>query len=101
MMWMPQSLANRSGAGFSARQPRIPEHLPNLALFLSMAFQPIENYVVFGNMQSVALVGMDGSIDFLCYPQFDSTTVFASLLVDVNGGSSNIRPKLTNLRVRL
>src|SRR5437660_3580231 len=100
MMWMRQSLANRSCAGFSAKQPRILEHLRNLALFLRMAFQPIENYGVIGNMQSVALVGMDGSIDFLCYPEFDSPTVFASLLDDKKGGSFQIRPKLTNVRVR-
>jgi hypothetical protein len=35
-----------------------------------MAFQPIENYGVIGNMQSIALVGMNGSIDFLSYPEF-------------------------------
>jgi len=99
-MWMPQSLANRSGAGFSAKQSRILAHLPNPALFLRMAFQPIENYGVIGNMQSVALVGMDGSIDFLCYPEFDSPTVFACLLDDKKGGSFQIRPQLTNVRVR-
>ena len=49
-----------------------------------MAFEPIENYGVIGNMQSIALVGMNGSIDFLCYPDFDSPTVFAALL-DING----------------
>ncbi|HWY53746.1 MAG TPA: glycoside hydrolase family 15 protein, partial [Terriglobales bacterium] len=65
-----------------------------------MAFQPIENYGVIGNMQSVALVGMDGSIDFLCYPEFDSPTVFACLLDDKKGGSFQIRPQLTNVRVR-
>ena len=47
-----------------------------------MSFQPIENYGVIGNMQSIALVGMNGSIDFLCYPDFDSPTVFAALLDD-------------------
>ena len=47
-----------------------------------MAFEPIENYGVIGNMQSIALVGMNGSIDFLCYPDFDSPTVFAALLDD-------------------
>jgi addiction module HigA family antidote len=43
-----------------------------------MAFEPIENYGVIGNMQSIALVGMNGSIDFLYYPDFDSPTVFAA-----------------------
>ena len=65
-----------------------------------MAFQPIENYGVIGNMQSIALVGTDGSIDFLCYPEFDSPTVFAALLDDKNGGRFQIRPQLSNMRVR-
>ena len=65
-----------------------------------MPFQPIENYGVIGNMRSIALVGMNGSIDFLCYPEFDSPTVFAALLDDQEGGRFEIRPQLSNLRVR-
>src|SRR5215472_9446521 len=58
-----------------------------------MGFQPIENYGVIGNMRSVALVGMTGSIDFLCYPDFDSPTVFAALLDDEKGGCFAIQPR--------
>jgi GH15 family glucan-1,4-alpha-glucosidase len=65
-----------------------------------MSFQPIENYGVIGNMRSIALVGMDGSIDFLCYPEFDSPTVFAALLDDKKGGRFQIEPQLANARVR-
>ncbi|HEV2732604.1 MAG TPA: glycoside hydrolase family 15 protein [Terriglobales bacterium] len=65
-----------------------------------MSFHPIENYGVIGNMQSVALVGMNGSIDFLCYPDFDSPTVFAALLDDEKGGRFAIWPQLSNMRVR-
>jgi GH15 family glucan-1,4-alpha-glucosidase len=65
-----------------------------------MSFQPIENYGVIGNMRSIALVGMNGSIDFLCYPDFDSPTVFAALLDDSQGGRFQIEPQLTNMRVR-
>jgi GH15 family glucan-1,4-alpha-glucosidase len=65
-----------------------------------MSFQPIENYGVIGNMQSVALVGMNGSIDFLCYPEIDSPTVFAALLDDEKGGRFQVEPQLTNIRVR-
>lgn len=65
-----------------------------------MPFQPIENYGVIGNMQAIALVGMNGSIDFLCYPDFDSPTVFAALLDDQQGGRFEIRPQLTNMRIR-
>src|SRR5260221_3554171 len=65
-----------------------------------MPFEPNENYGVVGNMQSIGLVGMNGSIDFLCYPDFDSPTIFAALLDDKNGGRFEISPQLTNARVR-
>ena len=41
-----------------------------------MSYQPIENYGIIGNMRTVALVGMNGSIDWYCYPQFDSPSIF-------------------------
>lgn len=65
-----------------------------------MGYQLIENYGVIGNMQSIALVGTNGSIDFLCYPNFDSPTVFAALLDEEKGGRFEIRPELANVRVR-
>ena len=72
----------------------------DLEFVLTMSFQPIENYGVIGNMRSIALVGMDGSIDFLCYPDFDSPTVFAALLDDEKGGRFQIQPQLTDMRIR-
>ncbi len=65
-----------------------------------MSFEPIENYGVIGNMCSIALVGVNGSIDFLCYPNFDSPSVFAALLDDEKGGSFQIQPQLKKKRVR-
>src|SRR5215831_14278781 len=65
-----------------------------------MPFQPIENYGVIGNMKSIALVGMNGSIDFLCYPDVNSPTVFAALLDQRQGGRFQIKPQLTNMRIR-
>ncbi len=65
-----------------------------------MSFEPIENYGVIGNMCSIALVGVNGSIDFLCYPNFDSPTVFAALLDDERGGCFQIEPLLKERRVR-
>jgi GH15 family glucan-1,4-alpha-glucosidase len=65
-----------------------------------MSFEPIENYGAIGNMRSTALVGVNGSIDFLCYPHFDSPTVFAALLDDERGGRFQIQPQLKERRVR-
>jgi GH15 family glucan-1,4-alpha-glucosidase len=65
-----------------------------------MSIQPIENYGVIGNMKSIALVALNGSIDFLCYPDFDSPTVFAALLDDEQGGRFQIKPRLTGMRIR-
>ena len=56
-----------------------------------MSFQPIENYGVIGNMRSIALVGMNGAIDFLCYPNFDSPTVFAARRPSGFGARSFLR----------
>jgi GH15 family glucan-1,4-alpha-glucosidase len=57
-----------------------------------MAYQPIENYGIIGDLHSVALVGMDGSIDWLCLPHFDSPSVFAAILDDEKSGRFKIAP---------
>lgn len=57
-----------------------------------MDYQPIENYGVIGDLNTVALVGLNGSIDFMCFPDFDSPTIFASLLDKNKGGSFSIQP---------
>ncbi|MEE9171255.1 MAG: glycoside hydrolase family 15 protein [bacterium] len=57
-----------------------------------MAYQPIENYGIIGDMHTLALVGMDGSIDWLCFPHFDSPSIFAAILDDKKGGRFKIAP---------
>ena len=57
-----------------------------------MAYKPVSGYGVIGNMRTAALVAMDGSIDWLCYPHFDSPSVFAALLDDKKGGFFRIGP---------
>ena len=57
-----------------------------------MAYQPIEDYGIIGDLHSVALVGKNGSIDFMCFPYFDSPTIFAALLDDKKGGRFALAP---------
>ena len=51
-----------------------------------MGYKPIESYGVIGDLHTVALVGIDGSIDWCCLPHFDSPSVFAAILDDQKGG---------------
>jgi GH15 family glucan-1,4-alpha-glucosidase len=56
-------------------------------------YQPIENYGIIGDLNTVALVGLNGSIDFMCFPNFDSPTVFAGMLDSRKGGFFRVAPK--------
>jgi GH15 family glucan-1,4-alpha-glucosidase len=51
-----------------------------------MSYKPIESYGVIGDLHTVALVGVDGSIDWCCLPYFDSPSLFAAILDDQQGG---------------
>jgi GH15 family glucan-1,4-alpha-glucosidase len=52
----------------------------------------IEDYALIGNCETAALVGRDGSIDWLCLPRFDSSACFAALLGDEGNGRWKIAP---------
>ena len=53
----------------------------------------IEDYAIIGDCLTAALVGRDGSVDWLCLPRFDSPACFAALLGDENNGRWTIAPK--------
>ncbi|MBS1779419.1 MAG: glycoside hydrolase family 15 protein [Bacteroidetes bacterium] len=65
-----------------------------------MSYQPIENYGIIGDLNTVALVGLNGSIDFLCLPDFDAPSVFAALLDNERGGKFEITPTFTDMKTR-
>jgi GH15 family glucan-1,4-alpha-glucosidase len=56
----------------------------------------IEDYALVGDLQTAALVGKNGSIDWLCFPRFDSGACFAALLGDERNGRWLIAPTDTN-----
>src|SRR3954452_6928702 len=54
---------------------------------------PIEDYAIIADTQTAALVGRDGTIDWLCVPRFDSGAIFAALLGDEENGHWSIAPE--------
>ncbi|MDE4915187.1 glycoside hydrolase family 15 protein [Methylobacterium sp. 092160098-2] len=65
-----------------------------------MPYADIEAHGIIGNLQTAALVCSDGTIDFFCYPRFDSPSVFAAMLDDIKGGRFSIKPKQDGVRTR-
>ena len=59
----------------------------------------IEDYGLIGDCETAALVSMDGSIDWLCWPRFDSGACFAALLGDTNNGRWRIAPADNDVRI--
>jgi GH15 family glucan-1,4-alpha-glucosidase len=93
--------------GYGKNQSRLYKIVAKLAeWFLSnriinrVSYHPIENYGIIGDLNTVALVGLNGSIDFMCFPRFDSPSVFAALLDDEKGGSYSISPEFKEMKTK-
>lgn len=57
-----------------------------------MVYKKIEDYGIIGNLDTCALTGVDGSIDWCCFPHIESKSVFAAILDDDKGGRFRISP---------
>lgn len=58
----------------------------------------IEDHGIIGDLYTAALVGIDGTIDWFCAPQFDSPSIFGSILDEENGGHFSLRPTFDDVR---
>jgi GH15 family glucan-1,4-alpha-glucosidase len=61
---------------------------------------PIQDYALIGDLHTAALVGADGSVDWLCLPRFDSDACFAALLGADRHGHWRIAPSDGSIRVQ-
>jgi GH15 family glucan-1,4-alpha-glucosidase len=56
------------------------------------SYRPIGDYALVGDCRSAALISSAGSVDWLCWPRFDSPSIFAALLDTARGGRFRIAP---------
>jgi GH15 family glucan-1,4-alpha-glucosidase len=62
-----------------------------------MPYQPLEDYGVVGNLRTTALIGKNGSVDWFCFPHFDSPSVFGAILDERKGGYFHIAPTIDEI----
>ncbi|WP_240995151.1 trehalase-like domain-containing protein, partial [Pseudomonas viridiflava] len=69
-----------------------------MADFPEEAQNAIENHGIIGDMRSAALIADTGSIDFCCWPDFDSPSIFTALLDTNDAGIFQLAPDLPDAR---
>ncbi|MFP4077025.1 MAG: trehalase-like domain-containing protein [Halochromatium sp.] len=65
---------------------------------LQTRYTAVEDYGIIGDLRTAALVGVDGSVDFMCFPEFDSPSIFCANADAGRGGRFQIQPQLESMR---
>ncbi len=65
---------------------------PEEAVYQDEVQGPIENHGIIGDMRSAVLIADTGSIDFCCWPDFDSPSIFSALLDTPQAGIFQLAP---------
>jgi GH15 family glucan-1,4-alpha-glucosidase len=76
----------------AARRGQVAEPRPDVGRRDAHGFAAISDYAFLSDCRSSALVASDGSIDWLCWPRFDSDALFAALLDSRRGGHFRVAP---------
>src|SRR5438045_3045937 len=89
----PETLGAAGNVGAGADLHALPDHSVRAGTARSATgYVPISDYGFLSDCRSAALVASDGSVDWLCWPRFDSPALFARVLDTERGGSFRIAP---------